>query len=1283
MKRYLYICLIVIMAAVGASLSYAFLPWDIAYQSLPTSITFDIPEETSQISGNLQSLISQAHNIALQTKSEYTSLKSAVTSTFNKFKSNAIVPAESTPGDIKSTFCGKDIKDVDVKEISNKMQEIFIKYNSKKIEDVNRKKRLRNKFYIESIYAINYAAASLRQEVQNSIDDKLTLAKACAEGSGEVCGIPSTDEGGNNEVLFAYGQTLETFDSLVRLWESVTALKAQFKALQVMQQIPLQLEIPADDSKEDSQEDSALILPPGVLHQREEFAFAQVSYEDAPQSVSDIDMSFAIINSSSDFMQKTVDFVSPTEADNEHPLIAAESKLEALSNLSPIEDLVNAAMSAHNMLKTLQEDKETADQLTEMYKDYDKYLQRLKKSEQCSINYLRGYFADPITVWSGINLGDNVYQHDLRKGISGWAINAYEVAKAAEASTISADDVAQISLDNSELDDLSDDPDTSKAQSAAQNIDTSINTSTQEAADEENRKSSLLSWQIGAEAAKTLGNDAASWGTPKGKSMIWTDTKNFYKQYLRRKYDNIKAYLKSYTRDDVLALVMSRLNGGSEDISETKYQQELQKLRDEANNALNDAVSALSAYDEANEAKLKELEQQRASLVAEMDKVNSAITADSNEIADMRSVATDQAAQKIDETINAKVVYPAVGEELPEEPVGDKILGASGLSSAISTAAEANIDNEKISALENQISANKSLLASYQPRLEKIDNEVAQAKIDAQTRAAAIAIEKADIISAVKEDLNNTVQQKSQEYAADVRENLLAYITGDGKNLMASSPLSIVAKAERTADYVLAGLYDQVDAIVDSTYNQLVGLGDSLYNPATHPQVVAIHEQMIAKIKALTISYTVAGYIDLDNLTVYAKLLSSDTSPETEGFFVGNPAKERDLKAPYAMPNFNLPPVREVFHFDSTDFINVKPFVEGNTNRDISAEAFLSFGGDIPLIWQYMLQDHAFIESDFNLKDVLSSGCEDIAFSRGGIMPCVVKGSSIVLDVTSKGEYIKRDDLKASSLPECLLIDVKDGVLHHTFWDGPVKLVQPTAIDIAQGAVDLEASNHYCAYSELGMLLEADDYNNLRFRNRAFEAYSTLLQDNDDEEELDDEQKNKLASANQAVLSRNQIGDFLHQVEAEKLQRENLEEYQQKYDDRMNELKEALRAYGFEPTEDFDLRNDEDYKLAEQKLQEIKDENILSALSALSDIDQTDNEPVQEKVGILSRLISVLQQDKQNVLKISTMTADNNDIAGELKKAEADKAVVDKYKNSLKDETDDYNEIEDAYCANY
>ena len=252
MKRYLYICLIVIMTAVGASLSYAFLPWDIAYQALPTSITFDIPEETSQISGNLQSLISQAHNIALQTKSEYTSLKSAVTSTFNKFKSNAIVPAESTPGDIKSTFCGKDIKDVDVKEISNKMQEIFIKYNSKKIEDVNRKKRLRNKFYIESIYAINHAAASLRQEVQNSIDDKLTLAKACAEGSGEVCGIPSTDEGGNNEVLFAYGQTLETFDSLVRLWESVAALKAQFKALQVMQQIPLQLEIPADDSKEDS-----------------------------------------------------------------------------------------------------------------------------------------------------------------------------------------------------------------------------------------------------------------------------------------------------------------------------------------------------------------------------------------------------------------------------------------------------------------------------------------------------------------------------------------------------------------------------------------------------------------------------------------------------------------------------------------------------------------------------------------------------------------------------------------------------------------------------------------------------------------------------------------------------------------------------------------------------------------------------------------------------------------------------------------------------------------------
>ena len=64
----------------------------------------------------------------------------------------------------------------------------------------------------------------------------------------------------------------------------------------------------------------------------------------------------------------------------------------------------------------------------------------------------------------------------------------------------------------------------------------SVSASKQEEAEEENRRSEMLPWQIGAEAAKLLWADAQEWGTPKEK-LVWEDAKIFYQQYLSRKYE--------------------------------------------------------------------------------------------------------------------------------------------------------------------------------------------------------------------------------------------------------------------------------------------------------------------------------------------------------------------------------------------------------------------------------------------------------------------------------------------------------------------------------------------------------------------------------------------------------------------------------------------------------------------------------------------------------------------------------------------------------------------------
>ena len=1271
MKRQLIIYITFFIMGLHSSVCNAQAPWDLVYHALPPSTTFDISEEVSQISGNLQSSYNQSQQIINQAKADITATQTAITSTFNDIKNGNVVNFNNNGGVSGSTFCGKDVKDVSVKDIAKKVKEILLTYNSKKIDDINKQQEMRDKFYIESAYLIYRSAEGLEKQLKENIAANISTAKECAEGDGTQCNMPSSEEGGNNEVLFTYGQTLKTFESVVRVWENVAALKAQLRAIKSIKSITPQVK-----ASDKSALNFGISLPPVLLHQSESYAFAQLSYNEAALSLSNVESKIVSKNSEPEqLIKSTIEFASPKEADNEHPLVAAESKLEALSSLTSIENTVTEAMNTHNMLGSLYEYKQMADQIVNMQQDYDASLQKLKNSEQCTINYLSKYFNDPEKVWSGISLGDYVNSHELRSGISAWAIDAYETAKAAETSTITSDDVAQVSFDETTRSELEDDPDMSKAAQIGQSFNVSVNTSKQEDAQDENRKSALLPWQIGAEASKLLGTNASDWGTPIGRKMVWNDTKNFYKQYLRRKYDNIKTYLKGYTKEDVLALVISKFRGEDQDISETKYQQALQTARDNATQELvSISQNQMLGYDQSSQDTINTLQKQRASLVAEMDTLNNVISKNSNEISDIRNLAEQSAAEEIDSVVNAKVVYPAVGSTVATSSVKNKIIGADKLSSSISAAKVTATDDKKISSLEEEISTNKDKLNNYNTQLEEIDKQISLSKLQAQSSSGLQAQQIVSSIAQAQEKWNQTIQDESQSYAQDVYTSLEAIF--EELNQESSVIVDVdtrVSQAKQAAEDALNDLYSQVDKIVDNGYNQLVYLGDALYDPQSYSKVQAIHNNMIDQLRALTLSYSASGFMQLNNVIIYAKLLAAEIQPEEEGFFVGSPAKARDLKAPYKIPNFDLPPVREVFHFDGTDFANIKPVVQDNSDRSITVSDFLNYGGDIPAIWQYMLKDKAFIESSPNLREILDYGCVDVSFFRGGIMPCIIKGSSVILDVTSNGNYIIRDDLDQTSLPNCMLIDIEDGLPHHVTFDAPVRITS---------SADSKPDAANCQYSELGMLLTSDENNNLQIRPSVFNAYMDILSSGDTSE-MDDEQKNALSLAYQAALSRNQIGNFLYFMENEKLQRENLEEYQQKYEQNMATLKEKLSLYGFVPSEDFNLSKDSDYELALKKLKAIKNEKISEAKSALSKVDSTDNEPVKEKMTNLNELISIMQKDTEGVLKLTPTSIDDNNIDAKLKKATADNAVVDKYKKDLKEQYKDYSDIEDPYCSNY
>ncbi len=1259
-------------------------PWDIAYHSMPVSFTPDIPEEVTQFMGNAQSTISQGKSMVMNVKTDISNLQSAINSTFAKFKSIASGNIE----ELTAGFCGTPMKMVKAKKISKKVKKTFLFYKSPKGKDKQELRKIRKQFYYDNLYAIYALSVAMKGKWEKEIVPANSTTKDCVEGGGDACKGPSTDEGGKNEVLYTYQSTLEQLDKVMAFWEQVAALKARLIAVKSIYSLEPELEATKKDTKSQTTDGkkSAFILPKSraVISSSQPLAFAQVSYKKFNSSLANVEAAVSGSNSPAmSIISGTIEFVSPAESPNQHPLAEAQDKIDAISELNDAERTVDEAISVHNMIRQLKSYKESAEAYANMLKTYDSALAKLQESEQCSLKYLRRYFNNPVKVWSGINLGKNVNKHELRKGISGWAIEAYETAKAAETSTITASDIGEISLSADEQAALEDDPVADKATAAVKKIDVSINTSKKEATQDENRKSMLMPWQIGSEAAKMLGADGSKWGSSLNKPMVWTDTKNFYNQYLQRKYENVKAYLKMYTRNDVLALVVSKLKGQDQDISDTKYQKSLTEENAQATADLTSQAKTVALAIQKQKAQTSTavgtLEKQRQALVAEMDKLNEAIIKSNREITDIRSAAEDKAFKQIDERVNAKVSFPVDGAAL-SSPSPDKLVETQRLNSAIADARNTETNDKKIKALQNKSSTDKKKLEALEKQLEDIDNRIAQTKLNAQEGVSTARDKSIAAAKEVVEKLAKTIKNKSEGYGEDVRKNLMAILSASAKKNPLIVPSVLLARAEVAADASLSVLYKQVDAAVDSSYAQMLAMGDKLYTAEAHPQIIEIHNQMMDKIKGLMLVYSVSGLIKVDNIAIYAKLLTADTSAETEGFFVGSTAGARDMKAPFALPNFDLPPVREVFHFDAVDFKAVKPVVKGKTSgRSISASDFLNAGGDIPKIWQYMLTDKAFIESDYNLKEALNAGCEDVAFSRGGIMPCIVAGSSLVLDVNEKGEYLRRTDINSSALPKCLLVKMKKGKPHHSLMDSPV--IFSSALPLI-GKTAQKPKPHPCTYSELGMLLEADDNNNLKFRERAFTAY-TLMLDNQNSEKMSDKEKNRRASAGHAMLNRNQIGDFLSQVEYEKTLKDSLNEQKQKYDAQMKELKQKLESYGFKPSAKFDLSKPNDYNLASGKLKSVKNKKISTAQSAVAAVTTADNAPAKEKSDNLKKLLNLMKKDTEAVLDISGTMVDANDLEAQLKKASADTRLVDKYKKSLKEQAKDYNDPSEPFCANY
>ena len=1351
MKKYFWMAMVGLMTFMTPKSSSAFLSKAIeeAYNVIPISPVVNFAEDLTETGKMLGKTYAQVQSLTNQIKKDATSLKSSLTSAFSSMGINFIFT--NIGGTQNTLMCGSVLGSVNVTKMSLKLQEILLSYKPGQKELVQRR---RQSFYMDNIYNIYAAIQVMKDELSDGgeIGSKIISAKECCSqgGQGEACGVE-----GNNEILAKYGYALSTLEDLIKMWERVAALKAQKQAIDVIMSIEVQPEVKKDNKKDNKV--SLISLPTSeVLYSSHRttlsvpMGYAQMLYKSNRSSLSDVEQTKDETQKAkkSRFSGMGLNFVAPKMSDDTSPMLDNIENMEAFNELSQVEDAVSETLSLHNFIRDIDNYRATAEQYKSMQENYQKKLNMLRDSNQCGKKYIGRYFNSVDQTWSGIALNNNnVNDYDLRKGISGWAFNAYEVAKGAE-TTVNEDEEGNASYsDNSavQVDDLETDNDTiddadvadntkgadleeseSKVKKNKDSYDKGegVSASTSDKTKEENRKATMLAWQIGAEASKDLSKNASSWGTPNNRKMIWNDTKIFYNQYLQNKYGrknldnqegNIRAYLKRFTESDVVDVILSALSNAEEplSLSQTEYQTQLNEKYAAVDTALQTLFSQNSAASTQADANLL---QQQKNLKAQIDEISAKIKSLSDEVGDIASNSEDQSFAEMDSASSKELNY------LDDSASKNKLQKYDEISSEMSGKVAQNKKDNNFDALKKQLDQAKSQRDALQKQMHNLEQQIEDSKAEKQSSGETAGSSIPQSVWALYNGFNQEKSRILQQYTQNLGErfNSVSQIL----NIIPDDLPSFKEAVTSAAGEIVTEIMGNIDSIVDDAYSQMLALGDDLYLPTSAAQVASIHQNMINRLKAMTITKSVFGY-SLKDLVVFADLATLDTSPETEGFFVGALPRARDLKAPYPMSDLSQPPVREVFHFDMTDYSNVKAYSSKNYNtynnkksklklpmydkdelladmrklRGISRGDFLNYGGEIPKIWQLMLQDYSFIEKKFNLQSALTQGCESAAFLRGGIMPCRIGDTGVVLDVNvvkeedednegsyiytydnDDDQYIRRTDLNPQNLPKCLLIELKKSKPFLTFYDGNVN------IDSSIFGNDNEPAETNCPYSELGMLLDADENNNISFKSTVYEVFNDSFKIEDTSpKKLSQDQKNQLAIAQQAELSRNQIGDFLRQAESEKKMKQSLEEMKQKYDDQIKELRELLAGYGFTVSNDYDLTKQADYNLTISRLKAAKNQSLNKVNTLLGQIKvDNNNKPAKVKKDTIDKIVSVLQLDTEADLELSMSSADDNDINAELKRAKADREATEKYQKKVKDEnSEEYKDLEEAYCANY
>lgn len=905
---------------------------------------------------------------------------------------------------------------------------------------------------------------------------------------------------------------------------------------------------------------------------------------------------------------------------------------------------------------------------------------------------------------------------------------------------------------------------------------------------EETRKGHLMNWIWGATIANIISDDLdkaePKFGTRKKKFPLWNDQKEFYYQYLDNKYLNIMSYMDIAAMQEPLKLAAQEINKRygnkeqtyssscwyefennikvvrckSDKYTVTQKQKDVAEAIDGVNVQYEDKASldieqiiakendTLQKLKDEHEEKMAKLLQEKKNLQQELASINKALDKANEEYNDSgKTVASGVNTDRSDSENNE------YNEKLKAKYVSDVDMSESPINQSFAEDKEES-DESKEEAL--RIRKQKELEAKQKEELSKIKAEELRLKkeeIEAERRefvkkySDAEENARVDFLEKVEQYKGVPILEDSKVVgamveaigakAASVSETLTNLVFNPYK---VTNTIVLSTDSATSAGNMIKCIRKKAREIVASTYkNEIEPLmkNEKIYYKETAGEVQRIHSQMIDRLKSIsdcqdvksgTPSEPIAKII-FDSICGGDDCKTPENSKDENGltnYFVGAIPVARDFKSPTPPLDFSSAPMREIFHFDISDYDNIRKYykdgqtdMENPSNADITitAESFLQLGEDMgktqeelqgklqkneadeniagtfPTIWKYVLRRHTYGQKQFDLTKLLGDqkfgdnvrGDPVVSYLRSGSFPCYIDDNiadvtatlkltkGFKLDLDSFGYKInKTDDAGSYSKVPCQGLSIKSGKVFDFAADG-----SPPGGIVAQTRGDIKDT------SELGSIL-----------SYVPDGHSELVRTIFGKTVIDDKDKAKikrkltfntaLQKAVNVLSSTEELGkDKSKDARFYLANRSFLDRNQ--FGDYLNQVeqeaiaREALAKVENQIEEIVESLNDVFYGtsiIISEDFDLLKESDYNEAAEALDEQKQIYlhkaeeelkqvkgvTDTVKNKVNVLLNTIALLYEDKDEVVKLNG-TEDLTQLKAKIANQQADSAVVGKY----------------------